>query len=179
MTSKINLTQNKVTIVDDIDYECLKQYTWYAHKKGTKTVEDLWYASGSIKTKDGRRTTLKMHRVIMENILKEKGDLELLKKFKKNPRKYPVDHIDGNGLNNLRSNLRLVTHRQNMQNLTKGHYSSKYPGVYWDKHREKWAVKIRISSTKSRWVGRFNSEDEAFKAYKKAVQDNYHEDVIF
>src|SRR5260370_39084577 len=51
---------------------------------------------------------------------------------------YEVDHIDGNGLNNQRSNLRIVTRRQNMQNQHGVSKTSKYPGVYWNPAANKW-----------------------------------------
>ena len=177
MVKQIELTQNKYAMVDDIDYEWLNQYPWYAHKTKVKTAEDLWYVSRTIKRKDGSRTTLKIHRAIMEKILEEEGNLELLKQFKENPRKYPVDHINGNGLKNTRDNLRIVTHRQNMQNQTKKNGTSKHPGVYWDKQREKWTVYFRIGTTK-KWIGRFDTEERAFEEYKKAVKKYCNEDVI-
>jgi hypothetical protein len=178
MVKKIKLTQNKYAMVDNIDYEWLNQYPWCAHKKKVKTAEDLWYVSRTVKRKDGSRTTCKIHRAIMEKILEEEGNFELLKKFKENPRKYPIDHIDGNGLKNTRDNLRIVTHRQNMQNLNKKQFTSKYPGVYWDKDRSKWAVYIRITPEARKWIGRFDNEEQAFKEYRKAVKKYCNEDVI-
>jgi hypothetical protein len=64
-----------------------------------------------------------------------------------------------------------------MQNLTKNNKTSGYPGVYWDKGRDKWAVYFRIGS-KRKWVGRFDTEEEAFEEYKKAVKKYCNEDVI-
>ncbi|NLI12502.1 MAG: hypothetical protein GX425_07745 [Peptococcaceae bacterium] len=74
-----------------------------------------------------------------------------------------VDHIDGNGLNNQKYNLRHVTTRQNGQNL---HIkkSSRFPGVYWHSTSKKWASMIKIGDTK-KFLGNFDSELAAFNAY--------------
>ena len=74
-----------------------------------------------------------------------------------------ADHIDGNGLNNQRENLRIVTHRENSLNrhIPK---SSKYPGVHWDNQRGKWRSRIRVAG-KNRHIGYFNSEESAAREY--------------
>src|SRR5665213_3111116 len=86
---EIQLTKGKIALVDDADYEYLSQFKWQAHRRGGKT----YYA----KTDIGRRS-VGMHQLVMDA-----GDLE-------------VDHRDGNGLDNRRSNLRLATHSQNQCN---------------------------------------------------------------
>ena len=72
-----------------------------------------------------------------------------------------VDHIDRNGLNNRRNNLRIVNHAENMQNRpSHAGSSSRYRGVYWDRSRQKWRAKIVLQGKTIR-LGRFDSEDEA------------------
>ena len=95
------------TLVDDEDYEILNQHKWH---------NNIGYARTDIK--DGNKWFGKlMHRLIM-NV----------------PIKMEVDHIDRNGLNNQKSNLRIVTHQQNSMNSKKQKgSSSKYKGVTFDK----------------------------------------------
>lgn len=85
--------------IDDSDYELVKDYKWRLFKTQTKCRENF-YAQTDIKREDGRWTTIYMHRLIMDSP----------------KRPYVVDHIDGNGLNNTRDNLRVVTQLKNMQN---------------------------------------------------------------
>ena len=82
-----------------------------------------------------------------------------------------IDHIDGNGLNNHKSNLRFVTRRQNMQNAvnSKVKRTSRFPGVSYDSRRDKWKAYIKVSG-KHIDIGRFDSEDMAFSAYKNYVK---------
>ena len=77
-----------------------------------------------------------------------------------------TDHNNGNGLDNRRHNLKTCTVRGNAQNL---HISktSKYPGVSFDKSKNKWAVSIYFN-TKNVKIGDFTNEKEAADAYRKA-----------
>ena len=165
MVKQIELTQGKHTIVDDIDFDFLNQWNWHANKKKVKTSRDLFYAKRFEKGK-----TINMHREIIKRVLIEENNDQLLKNFINSPRKFPVDHMDGNGLNNLRNNLRCVSHRENMLNLTKFNGTSKYPGVYWHKEKQKWHVKFKIGN-KNHHVGYFSDENEAYDAYVKAVSN--------
>jgi transcription initiation factor TFIID subunit TAF12 len=79
-----------------------------------------------------------------------------------------VDHINGNGLDNRKENLRFVTRRQNMQNRHIITNSSKYPGVSWHDSNQKWQARIRIGD-KEKYLGVFATEKAAFTAYKEAV----------
>jgi AP2 domain-containing protein/HNH endonuclease len=88
---------------------------------------------------------------------------------------FQTDHINGNGLDNRRCNLRVATARQNQQNGRKrvsmgGHVtSSHYKGVHWHKRDRRWHVRIRDNNGHRVWLGAFNSEDSAGDAYKKAA----------
>ena len=78
-----------------------------------------------------------------------------------------IDHRDGNGLNNLRSNLRAVTSRQNHQNRHDT-MTSQHPGVYWYTRYGKWKAQIRIHG-KKKHLGYFTDELEAAQVYIDAV----------
>lgn len=72
-----------------------------------------------------------------------------------------IDHIDGDRSNNLLSNLRRVTQREN---VTYGKSSTGLVGCYWNKRIKQWHSQIRING-KPTHIGYFNSEDEAHQAY--------------
>lgn len=143
---EIQLSQGKVALVDDEDFDMLNVFKWSALCTiGKRRLN--FYASRMTGGKNS--VCVYMHRIIM-----------------KPPPEMQVDHIDGNGLNNQKSNLRVVTHRQNQQNL---HFkkSSKYPGVCWEKKKKKWMASLQISG-KSKTLGCFDTEEEAHQAYVDA-----------
>lgn len=146
---EIKLTQGKVAFIDDEDFEFLNQFKWYAHKDCR-----TYYALRNIYLENGKKHLLSIHSVIMG----------------KTPDGFVNDHKDGDGLNNQRYNLRFLTHRQNTQNRHDA-TSSKYPGVAWYKRYSKWVASIRINK-KQNTLGYFNTEEEAFETYKKAVEKN-------
>lgn len=161
MVKKILLNSRKYpghyALVDDEDYEWLNQWNWTAHKKATKS-RILFYAVrssgqglGQIKRHDS------MHRLIMDG---KKGQI--------------TDHINGNGLDNRRCNLRVVTFRQNQQNR---HVktTSKYPGVSLEHNR--WKATMHLDG-KTHYLGHFGTEIEAFNAYRKAVHELTGEKLI-
>jgi frataxin-like iron-binding protein CyaY len=147
---EILLTQGKRTIVDDEDYEELNKFKWYAHAD-----RNTFYAgrnSDRNDNEDRKQHTIKMHRVIM------------------NPPPYmKIDHINGNGLDNRRENLRIVTNRQNCQNkhIEK---SSKYSGVHWYDRDKRWIAQIRLNN-KLYCLGSYTSEDLANAAYTIACEE--------
>ncbi len=136
--------------VDDEDYAWLNLYQW--NVKTWKKDSKVLYA----------RTIPSQGRIPMHRML-----------F---PEHNKIDHIDGNGLNNQRNNLRLVTSVQNQMNIRKrgNNFTSSYKGVYWNKERKKWQVGIRINN-KSIFLGRFNSEIEGAKAYDEKAKELFGE----
>jgi len=148
MPKRIPLTQGRVAIVNNADYEGLSQHKWYATKGGA-----VWYAK-----RDERGKTVLMHQLIL------------------NP---PVgtesDHINGDGLDNRRSNLRLCTHAQNQMNSRKRtNCSSQYKGVDWDKSHCKWRARI-MADGKRHHLGYFDDEIDAARAYNKAAKKGFGE----
>jgi len=145
---KIELTQGQVALVDDEDFDYVYQWNWYAHKDG-----NTFYVARAGGRVNGSMTTITMHRVILG--VPSEG--------------FVTDHVDGNGCNNQRSNLRFVTYRQNAQNRSKMFKTSKYHGVYWNRQAGKWMAKIYMNN-KNKHLGYFTSELQAFYTYKKAVE---------
>jgi len=141
---RIALTRGKFAIVDPEDYYQLAKFNWYTNFDGT-TV----YAS-----RKDRRKNVMMHRLIMAA-----------------PDHLFVDHIDHNGLNNRRSNLRLCSRAQNNCNtVSRKGVTSKYKGVFYNRARKKWFASIQHNKTKHQ-LGYFTDEIAAAKAYdKKAVE---------
>lgn len=156
---EIKLSQGKSTIIDDCDL-ILAHINWYAHKKGKYNIQ--WYAMHGERT-NGKQYQIYLHRMILERMLGRK----LIKGEQ-------VDHIDCNGLNNLRSNLRLATHSDNIHNQRpyKCQKSSKYKGVSWATKSHKWQAQIRIKGI-STHLGYFDNEEIARDCYDKKAKELY------
>jgi hypothetical protein len=146
---EILLTKGKVALVDDQDYERLNAKKWCANRPGK-----IWYAFRHSHRENGKTILISMHREILE--LKA-GD------------KWHCDHINGNGLDNRRSNLRICTNHQNRYNQKIGRgYSSKYKGVTWDKSKGKWVAQIQ-HNRRNHYLGLFDNEASAAIAYNEAA----------
>lgn len=155
---KVVLSQGYEAMIDDEDYGLISKHKWHVSpgKAGNKYAGCGIWQKGKNYTKN-----VPMHRMIM-NVTDPK---------------IQVDHIDGNGLNNQRSNLRLATNQQNSFGSRKSFnklYSSKYKGVSFDKSREKWAAKIQINR-KYKYLGRYETELEAAQAYNVAAVRHFGE----
>lgn len=88
---------------------------------------------------------------------------------------YPkFDHKDRNSTNNCPSNLRPCTSSENSANTASRGGTSKFKGVSWDKSRQKWQTHIMVDY-KSKFLGRFDSEVDAAKAYNKAATQYFGE----
>ena len=148
---RIPLTQGKYAIVDPEDFERLNKHKWFAVKS-----ERTFYAGRTIAA--GKKfISVRMHREILHT-----------------PGHLLVDHINHNGLDNRKANLRLATCAQNTYNRRRFRKdkSSKYTGLSWRKDRKKWTV-IICCKRKNIIVGYFEDESQAAKAYDEAAK-KYH-----
>lgn len=143
---EVILTQGYVAIIDESDFVLVSQYKWQVvHRRHTKYAKRAYRLHGEVKTEY-------MHVTIMG----EKG----------------IDHVDGNGLNNRRSNLRKASQHQNNGNYIKRKGKSKYKGVCWDQGKWKAAISRGCEKYHS---GRFENEEDAARAYDVAAKDYFGE----
>ena len=144
---EIQLTQGKVALVDDEDYEYLMQWKWYVNNFRGKS-----YAVRNFKIAKGNRTAILMHREIM---IPKKG--------------FVIDHVDSNTLNNLKNNLRICTQGENLTNqkIYKNNKSG-YKGVYLCKKGNKYKAEIRKNNIKY-FLGFYIEIKDAARAYNEAA----------
>jgi hypothetical protein len=91
------------------------------------------------------------------------------------PGQFEIDHIDRDSLNNNPENLRLATHAQNTMNRKATYVnSSGKKGVGWNKRANKWEARIHLNRRK-KFLGNFDSIEDAAAAYKKAAVELHGE----
>lgn len=139
------LPSGHVALVDHDDYPAIAGFAWHVNrKKHTSYVEAQPY-------RDGRQTTVCIHRIIMG----ASGDEE-------------VDHRDGDGLNNRRYNLRRCTSSQNQFNKRTFNAHSKFKGVHPSQSKKNpWRVQL-CANGKKVYLGGFPTEELAASAYNEA-----------
>lgn len=144
--------------------------TWRVSKKNGVKIGD---EAGSIMKSDGKRTSYRKVTICGETLLAHRIAWAL--HYGKWP-KGEIDHEDGNGLNISIGNLRDVTPTVNKQNSRMyASNTSGFTGVYWDKHRRKWQVEIKVSGKKV-YLGRFATIEQASAAYENAkVLHEFHQ----
>ena len=153
--AKIRLFDGHFTTVDDADFEWLSQWKWH-YKDGY--VVRTQYVKGSGR-KNQRNVHIRMQRLILGN-----------------PKGLLVDHINGDKLDNRRTNLRLATHTENHQNRNKQtNNTSGYKGVFLHNLRLKkpWRARIAIPGDPNKHLGFFATRKEAAQAYNAAAT-KYH-----
>ena len=136
---EVPLTRGKVALVDAEDYEYINQWKWRTRVDGNSL-----YAMRQVKSM-GKTQTVLMHRVL-----------------NKTPKGCHTDHINCNGLDNRKENLRTVTQKQNQQNRASRYGASRYKGV--NPKNSRWRARIRVDK-KLIHLGYFDSEIDAAKCY--------------
>ena len=152
---EIPLTCGKVAIVDASDYDFLMHWKWTARRNGRNN----WYAYRKKRKAEGARSqNIHMHQVILGL-----GD------------GVKVDHRDGNGLHNWRSNLRRATQAQNRcNNRLPSNNTSGFKGVTFYKRTGRWMAQISIFN-KTTCLGYFGTAIEAARVYDAAAVEHYGE----
>lgn len=139
---EVQLTKGRTSIIDAEDGLYLLRHKWRVSNNG--------YAIRSLRF-HGKRFTTYMHRLITG--AKDGVD---------------VDHIDGDKLNNLKSNLRFCTRAQNIQHVGKrSNNTSGSKGVNFDKQKSLWRARITVNK-RTFWLGYFRTVAAARKAYDSA-----------
>jgi hypothetical protein len=149
VTVEIPLTHGLCALVDDLDVRFVQPYTWWALIQQHTT-----YAVREIRKPDARRTTQRMHTLLTGYKL--------------------TDHINGDGLDNRRANLRPANSRQNTHNRRKMPASrSRYKGICL--HRPgSWQARLRPGE-RTVSLGYFTSEEAAARAYDAAAREAFGE----
>lgn len=147
---EVKLRNSLIMLIDDEDYIkfCHGKKVYATKSRNSFYTYVFW---------DGKKTSL--HRLIMNA-----------------PKNLEVDHINRNGLDNRKSNLRLCTRMQNRHNsLVK---DKTYRCIYYDKKKYKWRLKIRVNK-KSYSFGYFKNLEEAIKKYNEVAKDFYGEFTVY
>jgi hypothetical protein len=146
---EISLSRGQVALVDDVDYDFVNQWKWYA----SPSKNGRWYA---VRMPTHCKME-KMHRLIMNC-----------------PDGMTVDHINGDGLDNRRSNLRVCTEAENNRNRGKNiNNTSGYKGVHVTPYG-KYAAAITAHGKQIR-LGNFSTPEDAARAYDKAAKQHHGE----
>ena len=138
------MTYGKVALVDDDDYKELNKCKWHARED-----HNTFYALRVSSRRDGPRYMISMHRQIL-GLTKGDGKIS--------------DHINRNGLDNRRENLRIVNHAVNAHNHGMHKFNkSGHSGVHWYKRDNLWQAQITVNN-KIVYLGIFTNINDAVEA---------------
>lgn len=147
---EISLTQGKITVVDDEDFDRLSQWRWHARKKRN----GFYACRNSYDPATQKSDKVYMHHVL---ISVRKGE--------------QIDHRDGDTLNNQKSNLRRVTRAQNLQNVrVRRHSTTGFVGVHFDKNLGRFTARIKNSH-----LGCYDTAEEAARSRDDAARKDFGE----
>lgn len=150
----LEISRTYFVVVDDCDYDLIANHPWIArpHRKTVYAQRNFWFG--------GMRTTLQMHREILG--LKN-GDGKI------------VDHINGDGLDNRRENLRICSVQANNWNRRLSiNNSTGFKGVHFRRQENKYWAYINILG-KRKHLGIFPTAIEAALAYNEAASKLFGE----
>ena len=144
---QIPITRGAVVIVDDDDYERINSRKWELNPEGCR------YAVRKGSKRKGEPRTVQMHREILDA-----------------PPGVVIDHINGNGLDNRKCNLRFADTQKNAFNKKKarGKFTSKYKGVLKRKGKDTWTVRIKFNDRHIELGGHYKTEEYAAAIYNFA-----------
>jgi HNH endonuclease len=151
---EITLKQGSITLVDDEDFEMVSKFKWSETEKGHRRTT---YARGQVfKAGTSGMYTTSMHRFVLGL---ERGDGLI------------VDHINGNGLDNRKCNLRICTLGQNAQNVSlRRNNKTGYTGVRFREERGVWVSEIRFNRKAEKLAYTRCKHLAALKYNKKAIE---------
>jgi hypothetical protein len=149
----IPLSRGNAARVDEADLPLVQDYVWSA--KPSKW--NVYAMRGSWHPRTKRFQSVLMHRVILQDAIAAA------------PPGLVVDHIDGDGLNNTRRNLRLCTPRENAWNQRRRPGAgSRFQGVHWSEPHGAWTATITLDGRRVS-LGMFPTEEEAALAWDEAA----------
>lgn len=155
MTIEVPVGSSLVALVDDVDAEAvLAAGPWHPYRRPHTT-----YAIAHTRKESGQRTTVQMHVLILGI-------------------RTGIDHVDRDGLNNRRANLRPATRSQNGANRrVPSNNTSGYRGVAWHRRNSRWIASIQVDK-RTRHLGYFGSPEEAARAYNVAAVQYFGEFAV-
>ena len=156
LMKEIPLTKGYAALVDDSDFERLSRHKWTALVTGQNIKRIYVYRRTGWDNANRRWTgTILMHRTILDV-----------------PTGMDVDHIDGNTLNNQRSNLRIATRSQNLANNRRKIGISGYRGVVPTTRGERLPFRVMF---RGKLIGYFSNKTDAALAYDAAAISEFGE----
>ena len=157
----IPLSQGKSALVDTDIHELISDLKWTCrkHRDGR-----LFYAYRNVRMPDGKLKHTQLHHVVIGSPIRPG---------------FVVDHINGDGLDNRRCNLKVTTSGKNICNSTArrlGRTHSQYPGVTWHKGKKRWYTS-HAENGKSYFIGTFLDEKEAAIAHDRFLLTRANQNV--
>lgn len=147
---EVPLTKGKIAFIDAVDFPRVSEWSWCAYEPH----DSIWYSRANTANSDGGRWYVSMHQFIMQQ-----------------PPGYEVDHVNSDGLDNRRCNLRVCIHKENMRNMVRRCLgSSRYKGVSWYARYGCWRAYIVVDAKQSH-LGYFSDELQAAQAYDRAAKE--------